>query len=186
MAEVLFGKYEMDNIIIRDKGLERYIRLNEKKLHTHGKHANRRFKKANLSLIERLANDLMRTEQYNGKKTKAMQVIKQSFIFIEKKTKENPVQILIRALENAAPREETTRLFLSGIYVPMAVDSSPLRRLDIVLRNICKGAVSKTFKNKKSIAECLAEEIINASKDDAASFAVNKMLEIERIAKSAR
>ena len=68
----------------------------------------------------------------------------------------------------------------------MAVDSAPLRRLDIVLRNICKGAVSKSFKNKKSIAECLAEEIINASKDDASSFAVNKMLEIERIAKSAR
>ena len=186
MSELLFGKYDVENIVVRDRGLARYMNFDEKKLHTHGRHANRRFKKANLSLIERLTNNLMRTEKYNGKKAKALKAVQNSFEIIEKRTKENPVQILVRAIENAAPREETTRLFLSGIYVPMAVDSAPLRRLDIVLRNICKGAVSKTFKNKKSIAECLADEIIHAANDDAASFAVSKMLEIERIAKSAR
>jgi small subunit ribosomal protein S7 len=186
MAELLFGKYEVDNIVIRDKGLAQYINLDTKKLHTHGRHANKRFKKANLSLIERLANNMMRTEKYTGKKSKALRVIREAFEVIEKRTKENPLQVLIRAIENAAPREETTRLFLSGIYVPQAVDSAPLRRLDIALRNICKGAVSKTFKNKKSIAECLAEEIIHAANDDAASYAVSKKLEIERIAQSAR
>jgi small subunit ribosomal protein S7 len=186
MPAQLFGKYDIENIVINDRGLASYINLDVDYFHTHGRHANRRFKKANLSLIERLANNLMRTEQYSGKKTKALQAIRESFEIIEKKTKDNPVQVLIRAIENAAPREETTRLFLSGIYVPMAVDSAPLRRLDVVLRNICRGAVSKTFKSKKSLATCLAEEIINAAKDDAASFAVNKMLEIERIAQSAR
>lgn len=186
MPELLFGKYEIDAIVIRDKGLEPYIQLGGHQLHTHGKHANRRFKKSAMSLVERLTNKLMRTEKYNGKKWKALRVIRESFEIVEKRTKENPIQVFIRAIENAAPREETTRLFLSGIYVPMAVDSAPLRRLDVVLRNICKGAVSKSFKNKKSIEECLAEEIINAAKDDAASYAVNKMLEMERIAKSAR
>ena len=68
MAELLFGKYEVENIVIRDKGLAAYINLDTKKLHTHGRHANKRFKKANLSLIERLANNMMRTEKYTGKK----------------------------------------------------------------------------------------------------------------------
>ena len=182
----LFGKYEVEDIVIRDKGLANYMNLRGDKLHTHGKHGNTRFRKANLSLIERLANNLMRTERYTGKKSKAIRVIKESFDAINKKVKENPLQVLVRAIENAAPREETTRLFLSGIYVPQAVDSAPLRRLDIALRNICKGAVSKTMRNKKSMANCLADEIIAASRDETASFAVTKKLEIERIAQSAR
>ncbi len=186
MTMKLFGKYDVDNIEIQDKGLAQYMNLRADKLHTHGRHANRRFKKARLSLIERLANNMMRTERYTGKKTKAIKVIREAFDIINKRTTENPLQVLVRAIENAAPREETTRLFLSGIYVPQAVDSAPLRRLDIALRNICKGAVSKTMKNRKSIAECLAEEIIAASKDETASFAINKKLEIERIAQSAR
>ena len=182
----LFGKYDVENIVVNDKGLAAYMNLRADKLHTHGRHANKRFKKANLSLIERLANNIMRTERYTGKKSKAIRVIREAFDIIAKRTKENPLQVLVRAIENAAPREETTRLFLSGIYVPQAVDSAPLRRLDIALRNIGKGAVSKTMKNKKSISECLADEIIAASKDETASFAINKKLEIERIAQSAR
>ncbi len=182
----LFGKYDVDNIVVNDKGLATYMNLRADKLHTHGRHANRRFKKARLNLIERLVNNMMRTERYTGKKSKAIRVVKEAFDIIAKRTKENPVQVLVRAIENAAPREETTRLFLSGIYVPQAVDSAPLRRLDIALRNMCKGAVSKTMKNRKSIAECLADEIIAASRDETASFAINKKLEIERIAQSAR
>lgn len=182
----LFGKYDVDNIVINDKGLANYMNLRADKLHTHGRHANRRFKKANLSLIERLVNNMMRTERYTGKKSKAIRVVREAFDIINKRTKENPLQILVKAIENAAPREETTRLFLSGIYVPQAVDSAPLRRLDIALRNICKGAISKTMKNRKSIAECLADEIIAASRDETASYAINKKLEIERIAQSAR
>ena len=182
----LFGKYDVNNLVIRDKGLAKYMNLDTRKLHQHARHANKRFKKANLSLIERLINNMMRTERYTGKKTKAYAVVRGAFDIIHEKTKENPVQIFIQAIENAAPREETTRLFLSGIYVPQAVDSAPLRRLDTALRNICRGAVSKTMKSKSSIEECLADEIIKASKDDSASFAVNKKGEIERIAKSAR
>jgi len=162
------------------------MNLDTRKLHQHARHANRRFKKANLSIIERLINKMMRTERYTGKKTKAYKVVESAFDIIHQKTKENPVQIFVKAIENAAPREETTRLFLSGIYIPQAVDSSPLRRLDIALRNICRGATSSTMGNKKSVEACLADEIIKAYKDDPSSFAVNKKGEMERIAKSAR
>ncbi|MEA2054115.1 MAG: 30S ribosomal protein S7 [Candidatus Thermoplasmatota archaeon] len=182
----LFGKYDVSGIVIEDKGLARYMNLDTKKLHQHARHANRRFKKANLSIIERLINNMMRTERYTGKKTKAYNTVKMTFDIIHKKTKENPLQIFIKAIENAAPREETTRLFLSGIYIPQAVDSAPLRRLDIALRNICRGAISSTTGSKKRIEACLADEIIKAYKDDPSSFAVSKKGEMERIAKSAR
>ncbi|MDD3491974.1 MAG: 30S ribosomal protein S7 [Candidatus Thermoplasmatota archaeon] len=182
----LFDKYDVDNLTIRDQGLARYINLETRQIHQHARHANRRFKKANLSIIERLINNMMRTGRYTGKKTKAVNIVRDAFGIIHERTKDNPVQVFIRAIENSAPREEATRLFLSGIYIPQAVDSAPLRRLDVALRNLCKGAINSTTGSNKGIEVCLAEEIIKAANDDPASFAVNKKGEMERISKSAR
>jgi len=56
----------------------------------------------------------------------------------------------------------------------------------MALKNIALGASLKTFKTKKKFHETLAEEIILASKGEMSSFSVNKMEEVERIAKSAR
>jgi small subunit ribosomal protein S7 len=128
----------------------------------------------------------MRTEAYTGKKIKAYKAVKSSFEIIEKKTKGNPMQAFIDALQNAAPKEETTRLRFGGISVPKAVDIAPQRRLDAALRNICQGALNASHKNKKSIGSCLADEIIKASKNDPASFSISKKNDIERIARSAR
>jgi small subunit ribosomal protein S7 len=128
----------------------------------------------------------MRTEKYNGKKSKAYKVVRDAFDIIDKKTKTNPVQVFIDALQNAAPKEETTRLKFGGISVPKAVDVAPQRRIDIAIRNICMGAVNSTHKNKKSISACLADEIMKASKNDVASSSVAKKNDVERVAKSAR
>jgi len=183
----LFGKYDVGNLTIRDQGLANYMNLETRCIHQHARHANRRFKKANLSIIERLINNMMRTARYTGKKTKAINIVRGAFDFIhDKKKDENPVQVFIQAIENSAPREEITRLFLSGIHIPQAVDSSPLRRLDIALRNMSKGANSASLGSKKRIEQCLAEEIMKAAEDDPNSFAVAKKGEVERIAKSAR
>lgn len=183
----IFGKYDTSDVVIEDLGLRRYINLDPVTvLHTGARHANRHFGKVKVNIVERLINDTMRTEHYNGKKLKAYKVVSKAFDIIHKKTKQNPVQILIKAIENSAPMEEITRLRFGGISVPKAVDISPSRRLDIALRNICKGAVSATHKNRKSMGECLANEIIMASRGDINSFAVAKKEEIERVAASAR
>ena len=92
----------------------------------------------------------------------------------------------MEALENAAPREEVTRLQFGGISVPKAVDISPQRRLDIALRNVSSGVVAASAKNKKTIQDCLADEIMLAAKGDMTSFAVAKKEETERVAQSAR
>ena len=182
----VLSKYDMKEVKIEDQGLARYINLDTENLYHGGINANKIFAKSKIPIIERLINNIMRTEAYNGKKIKAYKVIKDALEIIDKRTKTNPMQVVIDALQNAAPKEETTRLRFGGISVPKAVDVAPQRRLDIAIRNICLGSVSATHKNKKSIQACLADELIKASKNDVASFSVAKKNDIERVAKSAR
>ncbi len=179
-------KYNMDEVKIEDRGLERYINLDTENIYLGGVYSNKMFAKSKLPIVERLINNIMRTDKYTGKKIKAYKIVKTAFEIIDKKTKSNPMQVFIDALQNTAPKEETTRLRFGGISVPKAVDVAPQRRVDIAIRNICLGSVNSTHKNKKSINVCLADEIIKASKNDVTSFAVAKKNDIERIAKSAR
>jgi small subunit ribosomal protein S7 len=182
----VFEKYDMSAVKIEDLGLQRYINLESKDFFLGAPHANKMFGKANVSIIERLITNLMKTEMYTGSKTKAYKIVRLAFDIIEKRTKTNPVQVFIDALQNAAPKEETTRLRFGGIMVPKAVDISPQRRLDIALRNICTGSMTASHKNKKRMEACLADELLKASKNDPSSFAVAKKNDLERVAKAAR
>jgi small subunit ribosomal protein S7 len=184
---LLFGRWDLSEVEVHDAGLRRYINLSPTFLpHTGGRWASRPFAKAKVNLVERLINNMMRTERYTGKKSKTIKVVRQAFELIEKRAKKNPVQVLVDALENAAPREEITRLRFGGISVPRAVDIAPSRRLDLALRYICKGAVQATYKNPKPIHECLASEILMAAKGEINSYAIGKKEEMERVAASAR
>lgn len=184
---LLFDKYDLSEVTVTDAGLARYINLDPVMVpHTGARHANRPFAKSKMNIVERLVNGMMRTEDYTGKKTKTYSVVMATFSIIESKTKKNPVQVLIEALETTAPREEVTRLRYGGVSVPKAVDVSSSRRLDVALRNICKGAVKATYKNSKPIEICLANEIMLAAKGDMNSAAISKKEEVERIAASAR
>ena len=184
---LMFGKYDLSEVTVADGGLAKYIDLTPTNVpHSGGKHANRWFGKSKLCIVERLINNIMRTEKYTGKKLKAYQAVSEAFDIIAQRTKENPVQVLVNGLENAAPREEVTRLQFGGISVPKAVDISPQRRLDIALRNLSTGVVNASTKNKKAIHECLADEIMLAAKGDMTSYSVAKKEEIERVAQSAR
>ncbi len=187
MDRLIMGKYDVSGIQIHDMGLAKYINLNSYfNLHTGGRYSNYSAGKRNINTVERLLNKLMRTEKWTGKKYSAYRVLKEAFEIVEQRTKQNPIQVLINAIENSAPREEVTRLKYGGIAVPKSVDVSPSRRLDEALRNICIGATSKSFKSKVPIEECLANEIILASRNDGNSYAVSKKEEIERVAASAR
>ena len=187
IKELLFGKYDLSEVVVHDEGLARYINLKPIVVpHSGAKFANVMFGKRKMSIIERLINNMMRSDRYTGKKSKAYAVVRESFEIIEKRTKKNPAQILVEALEHSAPMEEITRLRYGGISVPKAVDISPSRRLDVAIRNITIGATKSSFKKKKSIARCLADELITASKGDLNSFAVSKKDEKERVAGSAR
>lgn len=183
----IFGKYSSKNIEVSDVGLARYIHLDAVGvMHHSARHGNKRFAKSKVHVVERLINDLMRSEVYQGKKSKAYKAVELAFGRVAEKTKENPIQVLVTAIVNAAPREEVTRLRYGGINVPKSVDVSPMRRLDIVLRALATGATEASFKSTKPIDQCLADEIMKAAKNDPQSMAIAKKDEVERVAKSAR
>lgn len=122
----------------------------------------------------------------NGKKLLAMRIMKQTLEIIHLLTDSNPIQVLVDAVANTGPREDTTRIGNAGAVRRQAVDVSPLRRVNIAIALITTGARETAFRNTKSIAECLADEIINAAKGSSNSYAIRKKDELERVAKSNR
>ena len=181
----LFGKWDMTEVVVKDPSLVKSFNLNSFRVpHTGGRHANKVLGKANLPILERLINNMMRSEKYTGKKVQAYNVVNKAFDIIYEKKKENPVQILVRALENASPRAEVVSLRYGGIRVYSGVDVSPTRRIDVTLRHICQGAIEKAGK-ARSIEKALAKELMLASEGNAESFAVSKKEEKERQAEAA-
>ncbi|MDR2831051.1 MAG: 30S ribosomal protein S7 [Methanobrevibacter sp.] len=185
MSRIL-DKWDLKEVKVEDLGLTKYICLDEVLVpHTLGRHVKRQFSKSKVSIIERLINKIMRTEINSGKKNKAYNIVKESLEAINKKTKQNPIQILVKAIENTSPREETTRIRYGGIGYQVAVDISPQRRVDLSLGFLTKGALQSSFKNKKSATQCLTDEIVFASEYDTRSFAIQKKEEKERVARAA-
>jgi small subunit ribosomal protein S7 len=183
----LFGKWSFDGIEVEDPGIKRYISLKPVySPHSMGRHEHGKFRKAKVNIVERLINNLMRPGSSAGKKTRAINLVKNAFEIIHLRTKQNPVQILVRAVENTAPCEDTTRISYGGIAYHMAVDISPQRRVDLALRFLSEGARKTAFGNPRSLDECLAEDLILAANKDVKSYAVQKRNEMERVARSSR
>lgn len=183
----IFGKWDVDGIEVKDPGLKRYICLKPTFVpHSGGRHEHRRFGKADVNILERLANMLMRPGRNGGKKSKALKIVRNALEIIHLRTGMNPIEVLVKALENAAPREDVTRLSYGGIVYFKAVDISPQRRLDLALRYITTVAREASFRNRKTVDECLAEEIMLAAQNDSKSYAIRKKLELERVALSSR
>ncbi|HID09359.1 TPA: 30S ribosomal protein S7 [Candidatus Micrarchaeota archaeon] len=198
---LLFGRWDTSEVVVKDVSLKDYISLRPIIVpHTHGRHAKKHMGKKDVPIVERLINKLMRSGQGArklggryirgrggcGKKLLAMKIVEEAFEIVEQRTGQNPVQVLVDAVVNAAPREDVVRVQVGGVLVPVAVDVSPLRALDVALRNIALAAFSKSFNSKVSAAEALAEELIAAAQNDPKSFAVMRREEIERIARRSR
>ena len=201
MAELqpfkVFDKYDITEVKITDPGLQNAINLEPKLIiKSQGRNVVK-FRQAKVNIIERLMNKLSVAGHRNkkhrielghstGKYTKNMKTILESFELIEKKTGKNPIQVLVNAIENGAPRDEVTIIEYGGARYPQAVDVSPLRRVNLALRNLVHGASDKSFGKKKKMFQALAEEIIMAADNNGESMAVRKKKEAEAQADSAR
>lgn len=193
---MLFNKWDVSDIEINDLGLKRVISLNPSMVVpvSFGRHEHQRLKKAEVHVIERLANKLMHfgkkyaknTGRMGGKKVKSLNIVKTALDIIFLETGKNPVELLVRAVENSSPNEDTTRIVYGGVVYHVSVDVSPLRRLDLALRFIAEGVRESTYSNPQMIEEALAKEIILASNNDMTSHAIKKKNEQERIAMSSR
>ncbi len=183
----LFGRYSFKDVNIEDVGLKQYISLKPVVLPwSGGRHEHKRFGKAQVNIVERLVNKLMRPGKMGGKKAKAMNIVKSAFKIIELETGKNPIQVLIDAIQLAAPCEDVTTIAYGGAVYHVSVDVSPQRRVDVALKNIVVGAKQAAKNSHITIEEALARELILASKGDPSSYAISKRIEIERIALSSR
>uniref|UniRef100_A0A915J179 Ribosomal protein S7 domain-containing protein n=1 Tax=Romanomermis culicivorax TaxID=13658 RepID=A0A915J179_ROMCU len=186
----LFGRWTLDTIDVNDMSLVDYIAVKDKHAkylpHSAGRYQVKRFRKAQCPVVERLVCSLMMHGRNNGKKLMTMRIVKNAFEIIHLLTGENPVQILVNAIINSGPREDSTRIGRAGTVRRQAVDVSPLRRVNQAIWLLCTGAREAAFRNVKTIAECLADELINAAKGSSNSYAIKKKDELERVAKSNR
>ena len=183
----LFAKWSFNGVEVKDAGLQRYISLRPIVVpHSMGRHEHKRFRKASVNIVERLINDLMRPGKNAGKKARVINMVKNSLEIVNLRTGKNPVEVLVKAVENSAPCEDTTRISYGGIVYHLSVDVAPQRRIDLALRNITEGARQASINNPRSMEECLAEELIMAGNNDMKSFAVAKRNETERIAQASR
>ena len=195
----MFNLWEVESVKVKEKALQPYIFIDPVLVPRSGGRAasGQRVWVQKNSIVERLMNKLMvpghrgkkhKLSSYHctGKSNNAYKIVKEAFQIIEKETKENPIQVFVSALENAAPREEVTSIEYGGARYSKAVDVSPLRRLDLALRWMVQGSYAKSFNSKKKISKALSEEILNAYKIDQGSTAISKKLELERQSDSSR
>lgn len=194
----LFNRWDTASISISDPGLKDYINIPPTLVpKTPGRNAKQQFYKARYHIVERLTNHLMvpghKSDKHyitsgycGGKGITASNIIYKSFSHIEKQTNQNPVTLLVKAVENAAPREEITTIEYGGACYPQAVDCSPLRRIDFALRMLVQGAFHSCFGKKTKMFEALADEIIKAATADMKSHALQRKIELEKQAEAAR
>ncbi|KAM0684073.1 ribosomal protein S5 [Mitosporidium daphniae] len=184
----LFNKWSYDGVKCNDISLVDYIELGNQVYlpHSAGRFASKRFRKAKCPIVERLTNSLMMNGRNNGKKVLAVRIVKQALELINLMTDQNPIQVVVDAIVNTGPREDSTRIGSSGAVRRQAVDVSPLRRVNQAIALLTIGSREAAFRNVKSIAECLSDELINAAKGSSSSYAIRKKDELERVAKSNR
>ncbi len=183
----LFGEWSFEGIEVRDIGLKRYLNVDPVYLpHTGGRHEARRFRKSNLSIVERLINNLLKPGKSGGAKGRVTNSMRTAMTIINLKTGKNPIEVIVRAVENSAPNEDTTRIGYGGVVYRLAVDCSPQRRIDLALRYIALGIKAQTFGNRKTFEEILADQLIGAANHDNSNFAIRRKQEVERIALSSR
>ncbi|MGE5574960.1 MAG: 30S ribosomal protein S7 [Ignavibacteria bacterium] len=183
----LFQKWSFKDIAVKDIGLQRYLNLTPMVApHSMGRHEHQRFRKAKVNIVERLINGLMRSGKNSGKKAKATNIVKETFEIINIRTNKNPIEVLVQAVENASPCEDTTRVSYGGVVYHLSVDVAPQRRIDLAIRHITEGARASSKNNPRSIQETLADELVLAANKDIKSVAIAKRNEIERVAQSSR
>merc|ERR1711977_575609 len=110
----LFDKYAFDEITVSDMALTDYLAVKPSDAcfvpHSAGRWQKKRFKKA-----------------------KAVRIVRHTCAIIHLLTGENPLQVLVDAVINAGPREDSCRVGSAGVVRRQAVDISPLRRVNQAL-----------------------------------------------------
>ena len=194
----LFDKWDFNDVVVEDLGLKPYINLTPILVPKTGAYVhNDAFYKTKINIVERFLtrfqvcghkgkNHRVSSGHNTGKTLSHLKLMKEILEELEKKTKENPIKVFVKAIENSSPREEVITIERAGARYAQAVDIAPQRRVDLVIRFMCQGAFQKSFNKKASIKDNLAKEILSAYNKEISSMAYAKRLEIEKMAAAAK
>ncbi|MGM5482604.1 MAG: 30S ribosomal protein S7 [Nanobdellota archaeon] len=199
MVEIkAFNRWSMEGITVKDPGLQKYITLDPKIVpRTGGRYARNRFHKSKMFIIERLMNKLQNpghkgkkhfktSGHCTGKGSKIYNIMESVLELIEKKTGQNPIEVVVKAIENAAPREEILMIEYGGAHYPRPVEVAPQRRVDFALRQLVQSSYHKSFNAKKDFVDIFANELMGAYNLSNQVTAIAKKNELERQADSSR
>jgi small subunit ribosomal protein S7 len=192
----LFNKWD-SNVQVNDPSLKNYLNIEPRILPRSAGSNRGRFHKSKAHIVERLALNIMipghqgrrhrlSSGKFAGNYTNTLGLVEKAFMIIEKQENKNPIEVLVRAIENAALREEIISYQVGSIMAREAVVTAPQRRIDKTLRYFAQAAYRKSFNSKKKMAQALAGEIIAAYKNSSDSFAIKERERIEREAGGAR
>jgi small subunit ribosomal protein S7 len=117
----------------------------------------------------------------DGKKSVAEKIIYDAFEIIKEVTKEEPIAVFEKALENATPLLEVVSKRVGGANYQVPREVRPERKFFLAGNWIINAAKGK---KGKPMAERLAEELIAASKNEGA--AIKKKQDTHRMAEANR
>ena len=126
-------------------------------------------------MVGRFTNVIMR----DGKKSVAERIVYGSFSVIESKTRNDPLAMFRRALENVRPRVEVKSRRVGGATYQVPVEVRPERATSLAMRWLADYARSRAG---KSMTEKLADEIIDAANERGES--VKKREDTHRMAEA--
>ena len=128
-------------------------------------------------LVAKFINSLLK----RGKKSTAESIMYGALDIIEKRTKEQPVELFERAVNNVKPVMEVKSRRVGGSTYQVPTEVVPSRRMALALRWLILHSKERT---EKTMREKLAGELIDAANNRGASIkkkeAVHKMAEANK------
>ena len=131
----------------------------------------------NSVVVSKFINQIMR----KGKKAVARKIVYQAFDIIKEKTKKESLVIFEDALKNVSPLREVKSKRVGGATYQVPREVPKKRKATLAMRWIISAAGKK---KKMSMKEKLAEELIEASKNQ--GTAVKKKEDVHRMAEANR
>ena len=133
--------------------------------------------KFNNKLVAKFVNSLLK----RGKKSTAESILYGAFDIIEKKIKEQPVELFEKALNNVKPVIEVKSRRVGGSTYQVPTEVVPARRTALAIRWLITNAQART---EKTMREKLAGELIDAANNRGGAIkkreSVHKMAEANK------
>jgi len=129
------------------------------------------------ALVAKFINSLLK----RGKKSVAESIMYGAFDIIEKRTKEQPLEVFEKAINNVKPVIEVKSRRVGGSTYQVPTEVVPSRRLALAIRWLIGHSHERT---EKTMREKLANELIDAANNRGAAIkkreAVHKMAEANK------